>query len=318
MLDLNTKKIMKNAYRITNKRGKTALRVRTPGGQVPSNILPILYEIATQYGDGKLHITTRQGFEITGIDYEDMPKVNEKIAPVIEQLQVHMGVNIEDPREGYPAAGTRNISGCVGNRICPYGNYDTTELARKIEAAIFPHDFHFKVAVTGCPNDCVKAHMQDFGIIGMGRVQYDPYYCVGCQACVTNCKKRATGALSMKNGKVVRDETKCVQCGECVVRCPMQAWTRHPEKRYKMVIMGRTGKKDPRIAKQFIEAVDEDSIIKIIQNTYAFVEEYITPGAVKEHVGYIVDRTGFQEFKKWALDGVDLPEDAIVADYINW
>ena len=322
-IDINVRKTMGNAYRIINKRGETAIRVRTPGGRIPAKFLTLLQEISEEYGDGQVHLTTRQGFEISGIDYRDMEEVNEKIAPVIQELQKNIGVEMGDPKGGYPAAGTRNIIGCVGNRMCPYGNYNTTEFVREIEAAIFPNHYHFKVACTGCPNDCALAHMQDFGILGMGRVQYDEYKCVGCQECVKNCENRATGALSMKDGKVVRDVTKCVECGECVVRCPMQAWTRNPEKRYKLVIMGRTGKKDPRIAQLFLEGADRESIIKIIQNTYKYVEEHILPspnkkGVTKEHIGYIVDRTGYHEFKRMALEGVELPEGCWVAPSLNW
>ncbi len=50
--------------------------------------------------------------------------------------------------------------------------------------------------------------------------------------------------------------------------------------------------------------MDEDTIAKIICNTYGYVKKYIDPAAPggKEHIGYIVDRTGFEEFKKWALE----------------
>ena len=41
------------------------------------------------------------------------------------------------------------------------------------------------------------------------------------------------------------------------------------------------------------------------------------PGG-KEHIGYIVDRTGFEEFKKWALDGVTLSDKAILKNNIYW
>lgn len=318
MLDLNTKKIKKNAFRITKLRDKTSIRIRIPGGRLPAEIIPILHEISTEYGDGKLHMTSRQGFEITGIDFKYMDKINEKISPIIEMLEIDYGVEIGDSKKGYPSSGTRNISACIGNRICPFANYETTETARRIEAAIFPHDHHFKIAATGCPNDCAKAHLQDFGIIGMARVQYDPYYCVGCEACVKNCEKRVVGALKMQDGKVVRNEEICVECGECVINCPMQAWSRKEEKRFRLVIMGRTGKKDPRLAKSFIENIDEDSIVKIIKNTYAYVDKYIDTSLPKEHVGYIVDRTGYQEFKKWVLKDVDLPRDAKVAEHIHW
>ena len=66
--------------------------------------------------------------------------------------------------------------------------------------------------------------------------------------------------------------------------------------------------------------MDADSIVKIILNTYQYVAHYIdkdAPGG-KEHIGYIVDRTGFEEFKKWALDGVTLPAKAEVYTPIYW
>ena len=84
--------------------------------------------------------------------------------------------------------------------------------------------------------------------------------------------------------------------------------------------MGRTGKKNPRLAEDFIIWVDEESIIKIIQNTYKYVEEYISKDAPegKEHIGYIIDRTGFMEYKKWALEGVELSDKAILKENIYW
>ena len=318
MLDLNTKKIKKNAFRITKHRGKTAIRIRVPGGELPADIIPILYEVSTKYGDGKLHITTRQGFEIAGIDFENMEAVNQMIDPVVKNLLVEIGVDGTEEGKGYPAAGTRNISSCIGNKVCPYANYNTTALARRIEKAVFPHDHHFKIATTGCPNDCIKAHMQDFGIIGTAKVEYDYSQCVGCEACVKNCKKRVTGALEMKNGKVVRDEKRCIGCGECVLTCPTQAWSRNEKKYYRMVIMGRTGKKNPRVARTFLEWIDEETIVKVIKNTYSFVDDHIDRTLPKEHVGYIVDRMGYNVFKEYALKGVDLPKGARVAEYIDF
>lgn len=316
MMDINTGRLKKNAFRVTKERGKTAARVRVPGGYIKAEHLIILKDIAEKYGNGALHITIRQGFEIPGIPMEYIDEVKKALQPVIEGLDI----NQTSPDTGYPASGTRNVSACIGNNVCPFANYNTTEFARKIEDAIFPNDFHVKIALTGCPNDCIKAVTQDFGIIGMTEPQYEYYRCIGCEACVDNCKRRVTGALSFENYKVVRDPEKCIGCGECVKKCPMSAWTRSEEKYYKLVIMGRTGKKNPRLAKEFIKWADEESIIKIILNTYDFIEEYIdkdAPGG-KEHIGYIIDRTGFQEFKKWALKDVELGPKAEVQDNIYW
>lgn len=315
-MDINTKSLKKNAFRVTKERGKTAIRIRVPGGHMEAKHFEVLQKVAEQYGNGTVHITIRQGFEIPGIDMKHIPEVNQMIQFVIEGLEI----NQVNPDTGYSAAGTRNVSACIGNKVCPFANYDTSEFAQRIEKAIFPNDRHVKIALTGCPNDCIKARMQDFGIIGMTEPQYDSYRCISCQACVKNCKKRSTGALSFENFKVVRDHEKCIGCGECINKCPTGAWSRSEEKYYKLVIMGRTGKKNPRLAQDFIKWVDEESIIKIILNTYDYIEEYIEKEAPegKEHIGYIVDRTGYNEFKKWALKDVKLGAKAEVEETINW
>lgn len=316
MLDINTKQIKKNAFRVTKERGKTASRVRIPGGHLPVEYMGMIAKIAKEYGNGTVHMTSRQGFEIPGIDFNDMDAVNTLLQPIIEGL----AINQPEKGKGYSAAGTRNIVSCVGNRVCPYACYDTTALAKRIEKEVFPHDLHFKIAVTGCPNDCAKVRMHDFGILGMTLPQFEPNRCVSCGACGKVCKRKSVGAISNVNGRPQRNEEKCIGCGECVLNCPMAAWTRSKEKYYRLTLFGRTGKKNPRMAEDFIKWIDEDSIIKIIKNTYAYVERYIDPNATerKEHIGYIVDRTGVEEYQRWALKDVILPTVAIVSHPLYW
>lgn len=315
-MDFNTRELKRNAFRVTKVRGYTASRIRIPGGHIESKYLVMIHEIAEKYGNGTVHITNRQGFEIPGIRFEDMPEVNKLLQPIIEGL----GINQNNKGEGYTAAGTRNISACIGNRVCPYACYDTTELAKKIEKAVFPHDLHFKIALTGCHNDCCKVRMHDFGIIGMTLPQYDKDKCVSCAACIKKCAKKSVKALKMVNYKVERDKDKCIGCGECVLACPTGAWTRSKEKYYRLTLLGRSGKKNPRLGENYIKWIDEDSIIKIIKNTYDYVAKYIDPNAFegKEHIGYIVDRTGFEDFEKWALKDVNLPDTAEVSSPIYW
>ncbi|NLJ76369.1 MAG: sulfite reductase subunit C [Peptococcaceae bacterium] len=315
-MDTNTKLLKKNAFRVTKVRGVTASRVRVPGGHLEAKYLSLLQNIAETYGNGTVHITNRQGFEIPGIAFANIPAVNELLQPIIEGL----GINQQEPGKGYSAAGTRNVVACVGNRVCPFACYDTTAFAQRIEKAIFPNDLHFKIALTGCPNDCAKVRMHDFGIMGMTEPQYNKDRCVNCGACVKACEKKSVGALSEVNYKVERYANKCIGCGECVLACPVGAWTRGEQKLYRLTLLGRSGKRNPRLGEDFIKWVDEDSIIKIILNTYDYVQQYIDPNAPggKEHIGYIVDRTGFEEFKKWALKDVQLPETAEVYTPVYW
>ena len=315
-MDINTKALKKNAFRVTKERGLTASRIRVPGGHLDAKYLSQIQRIAENYGNGTVHITSRQGFEIPGIPFEKMPEVNAALQDLIDGLEI----NQAEQGAGYPASGTRNITACVGNRVCPFACYDTTAFAQRIEKAVFPNDLHFKIALTGCPNDCAKVRMHDFGIMGMTQPQLDPDRCVSCGACVKACKKKSVEALKPVNFRPQRDERRCIGCGECVLACPNAAWTRRDDKYYRVTILGRTGKKNPRLGEDFIKWVDEDSIIKIILNTYDYVKEYIDPNAPggKEHIGYIVDRTGFEEFKRWALRDVKLPEIAEVMTPMYW
>ena len=314
--DINTKKLKKNAFRYSKVRGETASRIRIPGGVINAGSMAKIAEVAEKYGNGTIFVTNRQGVELPGIALEDMDAVNKMIQSIIDDS----GVNQEERDKGYPASGTRNVVACPGQRLCPFGCYDTTALARKMDNMIFPSHLHVKIAFTGCSNDCGKVRMDDFGIIGMTEPQYDPDRCVGCEQCVKYCKIRSTGALQLVNGKVVRDPNLCVGCGVCVYYCPTRAWTRSKEHYFRVVIMGRTGKKNPRLAEDFIRWADEESILKIVKNCYAYVEEYIDKNALegKEHVGYIVDRTGYEEFLKYVMEGVQLPEKAEVASRIYW
>ena len=315
-LDINMGKLKKNAFRNSKVRGETASRIRIPGGVIDAASMGKVVEIAEKYGTGVINITNRQGIEIPGIDLRDMDKVNKEVQDIIDALHI----NQAKKGEGYPSSGTRNVIACPGARLCPFGCYDTTEFAQKMEAMIFPNDRHVKIAFTGCSNDCAKTRMADYGIIGMTEPQYDPDRCVGCEQCINFCRRRSVGALSLVNGKVVRDTKKCIGCGVCVAYCPTRAWTRSREHYFRLVLLGRTGKKNPRLAEDFIKWCDEESIMKIVKNGYAYIEEYIDPNAVehKEHIGYIVDRTGFEEFKKWILDGVELNPKAEVAPVLYW
>ena len=88
-LDINTKKAKKNAFRISKERGIGASRIRVPGGYLKAEILGMVQEIAEKYGNGIVHLTTRQGFEIEGIRLEDMDAINQMLQPIIELLDIN-------------------------------------------------------------------------------------------------------------------------------------------------------------------------------------------------------------------------------------
>ena len=84
--DLNTRKTMKNAFRITKNKYMTAVRIRIPGGSIRTDTLKLVADLADKYGDGRVHVTTRQGFEVLGIPMERMDEVNEALQPIIDNM----------------------------------------------------------------------------------------------------------------------------------------------------------------------------------------------------------------------------------------
>ncbi|HSN65154.1 MAG TPA: sulfite reductase subunit C, partial [Fusibacter sp.] len=116
------KTVQKNAFRITKARNITCLRIRVPGGHLETRYFDIIKRIADEYGNGSVHITARQGFEIPDIPMTKMAEINEQLIPLLNMINP----NFEVTKAGYPAAGTRNISACIGNRVCPFANDDTT------------------------------------------------------------------------------------------------------------------------------------------------------------------------------------------------
>lgn len=312
----DVKKVRKNAFRITKDRGMSALRIRVPGGHMKAAHLDVIRKIAEKYGNGTVHITIRQGYEIPGIHLEDMEEINRAVATMIDAIERDSGLVLEDPKEGYPSAGTRNISACVGNRVCPFANYDTTALARKIEKAIYPNDHHVKVALTGCPNDCIKAHMNDIGVIGNVIPAFDRNRCIGCEACVDVCRSKVVNCLYMEDHARVMDESYCIRCGECILKCPVAALTRG-QILYRIIVGGRTGKRNPRLADTFIDGASEELVLTVCRNLYAFIGRHIDRGLDKEHVGYIIDRVGYHQFTKEVLEGVTLNPEAVVKVPVN-
>ena len=312
----DTKTVIRGAFRISKVRGESAVRLRVPGGHMPAKHLRVIQELAETFGNGTVHLTSRQGYEIPGVKLAEMDAIKRHMADMIREIEGDCDVVLDQAEPGYPVAGTRNVSSCIGNRVCRFANCDTTGLARDIEKAIYPNDHHLKVAVTGCPNDCIKAHLQDIGIVGSVVPEYDENRCIACEACVDNCRRKISNALSIEDFRITRHEEYCLQCGECVLKCPTGAFARALTV-FRILLGGRTGKRNPRLANTFIENATRQIALAVCRNVYAYIGMYIDRSKPKEHLGYIIDRTGFDSFRSVVLDGVELGPNVRVVEPDN-
>ena len=195
-------------------KGYGSLRLAVIGGNLTAENIKKVAEVAEKYGQGYVHMTSRQGIEIPFIRVEDLAEVKEELA------KGGVGTGVCGPR-------VRTITACQGSEICPSGCIDTYTLAKELDERYFgrelPHKFKF--GVTGCQNNCLKTEENDVGIKGGMTVEYKEDACISCGVCVKACREQA---LSMKDGKVEMDESKCNHCARCVKSCPVDAWEGTP------------------------------------------------------------------------------------------
>ena len=94
-MDINTKKLKKNAFRVSKVRGLTASRVRVPGGCCNADVMQQIVDIARKYGNGQIHVTTRQGFEIEG-SLIIFRSIKMKQVPGIRHQEPEMSVHVSE------------------------------------------------------------------------------------------------------------------------------------------------------------------------------------------------------------------------------
>ena len=314
--DFNTNKIIRNAFRISKVRGEGAIRLRIPGGHMNACHLSMIQELAQKFGNGTVHLTTRQGYEIPGIKLHDIDKIKVYMASMVNAVEKDSNVILDDPKQGYPEAATRNISACIGNRVCRFANCDTTLLAQKIEHVVYPNNLNLKIAITGCPNDCIKAHLNEIGIVAGVMPLYDKERCIFCEACKDICKKMVTSAIEADKYEIIIKDEYCIKCGECILKCPTSALTRGKQV-FRIIVGGRTGKQNPKMAGTFIDNASEDVVLAICRNVYPFMKKHHTPDSPRGLLGHVLDKVGYEEFKQDLLAGVALNPEAIAADSLD-
>ena len=162
-----------------------------------------------------------------------------------------------------------------------------------------PHKF--KIAVGGCPNNCVKPDLNDLGIVGQRVPMIDYAKCRGCKVCQVekNCPIKVA---QMVDGKIHIDPNACNNCGRCKGRCPFGALEEYQEG-YKILIGGRWGKKVAHgipLTKIF---TSEDEVMDVIEKAILLFRD---EGISGERFADTVARLGFDYVNEKLLgDSID-------------
>lgn len=208
-------------------------RVITRNGRITTDEHRAIAEAADRFGSGQVAMTTRLTMEIQGVRYEN-------IQPLTDFLSAY-GLTT-----GGTGALVRPVVSCKGT-TCQYGLIDTYALSEKIHERFYvgyhnmPLPHKFKIAVGGCPNNCVKPDLNDLGVVGQRVPVPDTEKCRGCKKCQIE-KNCPIHAAKLGSGRISIDPDACNHCGRCKGKCPFGAVEEYREG-YKILIGGRWGKK---------------------------------------------------------------------------
>ena len=278
-------------------RDKTTLdkfngRVITRNGKITADEARTIAEAAELFGSGEVTMTSRLTMEIQGVPFDN-------IEPLREYL---MQAGLET---GGTGSKVRPVVSCKGT-TCQYGLIDTFGLSEEIHERFFhgysdvklPHKF--KIAVGGCPNNCVKPDLNDLGIIGQRIPQVDMEKCRGCKICRVE-KNCPINVAKVVDGKIVIDENACNHCGRCIGKCPFNAFEDYTNG-YRIYIGGRWGKK---VAQgRYLEKVftDKEEVLSVVEKAILLFREQ---GITGERFADTVARIGFENVQEQLL-GDDL------------
>lgn len=278
-------------------------RVITRNGKITSFECAAIAEAAEKFGSGEITMTARLTVEIQGVPFKN-------IEPLRSFLAEH---NLET---GGTGSKIRPVVSCKGT-TCQYGLIDTYGLSLEIHNRFFkgysnvPLPHKFKIAVGGCPNNCMKPDLNDIGIIGQRIPSVDYSKCRGCKVCQIE-KACPIKASMLKDGKVFFDKDLCSNCGRCAGKCPFKAYSDYKDG-YKIYLGGRWGKKTAQAFTLSKLITDRNEVLDIIEKSILFFKD---KGFKGERFSDTIERIGIENTEKLILSNelLDRKDDIIAKE----
>ncbi|MDA0708936.1 MAG: nitrite/sulfite reductase, partial [bacterium] len=135
-------------------------RIKIPFGGLNADQLEVMADLAEEYADSILHITTRQDVQLHYVHIEDTPDLMRRLASVGITTREACGNSI------------RNLTACAISGVCRTETFDVTPYSKALAAFLLGHpdcqDFgrKVKIAFSGCAHEaCGLTSMHDLGFI---------------------------------------------------------------------------------------------------------------------------------------------------------
>ncbi|HCR17308.1 MAG TPA: sulfite reductase [Candidatus Latescibacteria bacterium] len=140
-------------------------RIKIPFGGLTTEQMDVLADLAEEYSDSILHITTRQDVQLHYVHIDDTPDIMYRLASVGITTREACGNSV------------RNVTACPVSGVCNTEAFDVTPYAKACTKFLLGHpdcqDFgrKFKIAFSGCRHEaCGLTGMHDLGAIAATKV----------------------------------------------------------------------------------------------------------------------------------------------------
>jgi sulfite reductase (ferredoxin) len=136
------------------------MRIKIPFGGFTAVQLDVMGQLAEEYADSILHITTRQDVQFHFVHIEDTPDLMRRLAAVGITTQEACGNSV------------RNVTACPRSGVCRTESFDTTPYSKAMADFLLGHDDvqdfgrKVKIAFSGCAREaCGLVKMHDLGLL---------------------------------------------------------------------------------------------------------------------------------------------------------
>ena len=219
-------------------------------------------------------------------------RVIEAFKKEVEEVGLHTGGS---------GARVRPIASCKATS-CVYGLLDSFALSEKVYERFFvgyqdvalPHKM--KIAIGGCPNNCMKPDINDIGIMGQRIPEYNSELCRNCKICMME-RTCPANAAKVVDGKITFIEENCIRCGRCVGKCPFKCVSEKATG-YKVYIGGKWGKFKTRGTAVDHFFTSEEEVLNFVEKAILFYREN---GVSGERLAHVIERLGFENVEATLL-----------------
>ncbi len=140
-------------------------RIKIPFGALSPEQMIVLAELAEEYSDHILHVTTRQDIQLHYVHIEDTPDIFYRLAAAGITTREACGNSV------------RNVTACPRAGVCQGETFDVSPYAKAVAYYLLGHpdtqDFgrKFKIAFSGCEHEaCALVSIHDFGGIAVKKI----------------------------------------------------------------------------------------------------------------------------------------------------